>query len=187
VQGPRNAVNRSISIQKGRQLTDHKIIGTPAEPGNLLALKHGADSPRVIEVMARLVREEVTEQANWITQPIFSDALERYCRVEARARLLSDHIFAVCESQGADKIPVRLWESSVAVDNAACRAAEALGITPLSRSRLALITASGELTAQQLAQLGETGKAIRAKRTAALEALGDAVSTDSEAGDPRED
>jgi len=160
-------------------MTGHEIIGTPAEPGNLLALKHGADSPRIVAALARVVRDEVIAQAPWIVEAIFQDSLERYCRVQATARWSSDHVFKVCEEQGAEKIPVRLWESLVACQNAASRCAADLGLTPLSRAKLAALTTSTEVRAVQLEQLGETGKAIRAKRTATLEALEADVSDDS--------
>jgi hypothetical protein len=155
-------------------MTNHElgqIIGKPAKPGNLLALKHGADSPRVIEVAARIIRRDVLEQCPWIAEPIFEDALFRYARSEARARLLSDHIFKVCEEQGAEKIPIRLWEGASAADNCAAKAAADLGLTPLSRAKLALLTTSNERAAQGLEELSATGAAIRAKRTAALEAI----------------
>jgi hypothetical protein len=145
--------------------------GKPTEPGNLLALKHGADSPRIVAALARIVREEVISQAPWIIEPIFEEAVERYCRASATARLLSDHIFEVCEKQGAEMVPIRLWEGLVASQNLASRCGADLGLTPLSRAKLAALTTSTEVAAQSLNQLGETGKAIRAKRTAALEAV----------------
>jgi hypothetical protein len=147
---------------------DHRSPGKPAEPGNFLALRHGADSPRIVAALARVVRDEVIAQAPWIIEAIFQDSLERYCRVQATARLLSDHVFKVCEEQGAEKIPVRLWESLVACQNAASRCAADLGLTPLSRAKLAALTTSTEVAAQGLQELSQTGAAIRAKRTAAL-------------------
>jgi hypothetical protein len=151
----------------------------PFLPDHVKSMIHGGNSPRVIEAVARIVRSAVVEQAPWLLEPIFGDSLERYCRAEARARLLADHIFRVSDEQGPEKIPVRLWESAVACDNAASRCAADLGLTPLSRAKLAALTTSTEVSATQLAQLGETGKAIRAKRTAALEALEADVSDDA--------
>lgn len=73
-----------------------------------------------------------------MAQTHFADALERYCRAEGCARLLTEHIFNLCDEGGADKVPVRLWESAVSSDHAASRAANDLGLTPLSRARLCL-------------------------------------------------
>jgi len=145
----------------------------PFENGNTASLVHGADSPRVIEAVGRIVRDDVVEQAPWIVQPIFADALLRYCRAEARARLLSDHMFKLADDEGPDKVPIRLWESAVACDNAASKAAADLGLTPLARARLASLTATTEATHDALARLAETGRAIRQRREAELAAARD--------------
>jgi hypothetical protein len=142
----------------------------PFEQGNTASLVHGADSPRVIEAVARIVRDDVVEQAPWIVEPIFADALQRYCRAEARARLLSDHMFKLADDEGPHKVPIRLWESAVACDNAASKAAADLGLTPLARARLASLAATTEATHEGLARLSERGRAIRLRREAELAA-----------------
>lgn len=139
-----------------------------AEIGNTLALKHGGQSPRVVEAVARIVADDVVEQAPWITEPIFGDALARYCRAEARARLLSDHIFKVADEQGAGKVPQRLWESAVASDNAASKAGAELGITPLARARLAMLTTSSDVGQASLDDLRRRGAEVIERRNAEL-------------------
>jgi hypothetical protein len=146
----------------------------PFLPEHVKSMVHGGNSPRVVEAVARIVRSEVVEQAPWLLEPIIGDALERYCRAEARARLLTDHIFRVSDEQGPQALNPRIWESASAADHMAAKAASDLGLTPLSRAKLAALTTSTEVSAQQLEQLGATGKAIRAKRTAALELEADA-------------
>jgi hypothetical protein len=142
----------------------------PFQDGNTAALVHGGQSPRVIEAVARIVRDDVIEQAPWIVEPIFGDALARYCRAEARARLLSDHIFAVADAHGAGKVPQRLWESAVASDNAASKAAAELGVTPLARARLAALTTSAETGQASLETLRARGAEIIRARQEALAA-----------------
>ncbi len=139
---------------------------TPVGPGNTLSLKHGADSPRVIAVMAGIVRDEVVDLAPWVTKPIFEDALWLYCRAEGRARLINDYIFKVADEQGVHRIPIRLFEAAVACDGAASRAADRLGLTPLSRAKLSQITTNTEATAAGLQSLEEQGRLIREKREA---------------------
>ena len=75
----------------------------PFLPDHVKSIIHGTESERVIEAVARIVRSEVVEQANWLLEPIFGDALPRYCRVEALAKLLADHIFRVDD----DRVPRR--------------------------------------------------------------------------------
>lgn len=149
------------------------------EPQNFKALRHGADSPRVREIASALVRAEVLDAAPWLASEIFEDALLRYARSEALSRILDSHILKIVEEQGPAKVPVRLWESRVGVSNAANRASEALGLTPLSRAKLAQISASAEsLASRSLEDLSAVGKEIRAARAAAI---------DSESADDEED
>ncbi len=147
---------------------DHAPRHADFEEGNTLSLVHGANSPRVIEAVARIVRDDVVAQAPWIVEPIFSDALQRYCRAEARARLLSEHIFAVIEEKGAGKVAQRLWESAVASDNAASKAAAEMGLTPLARARLAALTTGTAAGQASLEALAERGRAIRERRLAEI-------------------
>jgi hypothetical protein len=48
--------------------------------------------------------------------------------------------------------------------------AEALGLIPLSRAKLAALVTSTEVASEGLAELAERGKAIRERRDAALKA-----------------
>ena len=158
-----------ITRRDGSQgLPAHGYSWEPFVPEHVRSMVHGGNSPRIIEAVARIVRSEVTEQAPWLLEPIFGDALERYCRAEARSRLLTDHILRVADEKGAHKIPVRLWDSASASDNAAMKAAGDLGLTPLSRAKLASLTTSTELTAVGIEALAEKGAAIRAARQTAL-------------------
>jgi hypothetical protein len=158
-----------------RQRTKLKPRGRAFAPGNTLSLVHGATSPPVVvgealAVMAGIVRDEVIEQAPWILEPIFADALAAYCRAEAVSRILSRHIFDVTADpdRGPGDIPVRLWESHTATTNAAAKLRAELGLTAMSRARLATLTTSSELNQAGLDQLRDKGRAIRQRRQAAL-------------------
>lgn len=135
-----------------------------AEPGNLIALKHGAESPRVIDSVAEVLADAVVEEAPWLKAQIFEAAIWRYARAEARARLLSNYILSVADEH-PEKVGSRLWESASGADRTASKMAEALGLTPLSRAQLASLVSSTERGNQGVAQLGETGKAIRERRS----------------------
>jgi hypothetical protein len=148
----------------------------PFEPGNTIAaVRHGADSDRVVAARARLVKAGVLEQAPWLDEPIFANAVERYCRAEARAQLLSDWIFSVAEQKGPAKVAVRLWESAVASDRAASQLAAELGITPLSRARLAALDTTTKVGQSSLVTQLAAGARRRtdAAKAAAIEAHSD--------------
>ena len=147
----------------------------PFEKGNTKALVHGAHSERVIAAQAEVVRQEIIDtagdEAPWIMAPVNDNALLRYCRAEARARVLSEHVLKVSAEEGAGKVPQRLWESAVASDRAASQMAEELGITPLARAKLAQTISSAERNQEGLVDLQERGKAIRERRLQAAEAI----------------
>jgi hypothetical protein len=142
----------------------------PFVPEHVRTLVHGANSPRVVEAVARIVESKVVEQAPWLVEPIFGDSLARYCRAEARARLLSEHILNLCETAGAHKVPQKLWDSASTADNTASKMATELGITPLARARLAAITTSADVGQASLDQLQARGAEIVARRRAELAA-----------------
>lgn len=145
----------------------------PFLPEHVKSIIHGAKSERVVAAVAKVVKSEVVQDAPWLLEPIFGDSLERYCRAEARARLLADHMFRVADEDGAERIPVRLWESAVACDNAASRCAADLGLTPLSRAKLAALTTSTEVSAASLEKLAQSGAQIRQRRAAMIDAATD--------------
>jgi hypothetical protein len=138
------------------------------EDANTASLVHGAQSPRVLDAAATVLAEAVVTEAPWLEAEIFQPAIWRYARAEARARLLSNYILQVADEH-PEKIGARLWESANGADNTASKMAEALGLTPLSRARLAAIVTSTEATTQGLDVLAERGRAIRQRRDAALQ------------------
>jgi hypothetical protein len=93
-------------------------------------------------------------EAKWLEAEIFQAAIWRYARAEARARLLSNYILSVAEEH-PEKVGSRLWESANGADNTASKMAEALGLMPLSRAKLAELVTSTEATNEGLAQLAD--------------------------------
>jgi hypothetical protein len=136
---------------------------TPAEPGNLRALKHGATSERVVAAAAAILTENVVIEAPWLQSPIYQPAIARYARAEAVATLIADYVLRVGE-EDPERIGARLIEASNSSLNTANRTAESLGLTPVSRARLALLVTSSESNAEGLARLAATGRASLARR-----------------------
>jgi phage terminase small subunit len=106
------------------------------------------------------VVDEIRKVAPWLLDPLYADAVSRYTRSEARARMLSHHVLKVASEDGVDKVPVRLWESCKASDRAANELARELGLTPTSRAALAALTVSAETGEVHLARLIDEGRAI---------------------------
>lgn len=142
---------------------------TPVGPGNTLSLKHGANSPRVVESVASILAESVTDEAPWLKADIFQPAIWRYARAEARSQLLSAYILSVAEDH-PERIRASLWDSASTADSTANRLSDALGLSPVSRARLAAIVSSTEATNAGLDALAERGRAARERREAELKA-----------------
>jgi hypothetical protein len=144
----------------------------PFEDDNTAALVHGASSPRVHEAVAVILADAVVAEAPWLEAAIFQDAVWRYARAEARARLLNNYIFAIAEEH-PEKVGVRVWEAASASDRTASKLAETLGLTPLSRAKLQQIVTGTASTEAALKQLADKGGAALNKRKAELQLVKD--------------
>jgi hypothetical protein len=131
-----------------------------AVPGNTAALKHGADSDRMIEARAALVRSEILEVAPWLAEPEFAPAVARWLRAEARSLMLHDHIAAVTARDGAGKVAIRLWEQVTAADRLAAQLGNVLGLDPLGKARLRQAAAGAEMATASLADVIASGRTI---------------------------
>lgn len=132
-----------------------------AEPGNTLAVRHGAYSPAIVGAKADELRPMVTAAAPWTAAPEFAGTLELYVRTLATALLGLEHIASVTETKGYGAVPNRLVESVNAMTNTAMRAGTLLGLDPRAKAQIQALTASTESSLAGLAQLVERGKEIR--------------------------
>lgn len=107
----------------------------PFEKGNLVSVKHGADSERLVDAQADDLHAALVEVCPWVTD-LDAGAVRRYCRAEARAVLLSDYVSRVAAEQGPECVPVTVWDSATRADLAADKLSSSLGLTPESRARL---------------------------------------------------
>ena len=143
------------------------------EPGNTVALRHGANSPRAVAERAELVRPRLFEVCPWLHTTHDVLAVDRFLRAEARALILHDYIAGICDGPGgAAKVPVRVWEQATAADNLAARLGNTLGLDPSGRARLQQTVASTEATLADL-------KAQGAQTRGYLEHVGDDDEDDS--------
>ncbi|MDE2096471.1 MAG: P27 family phage terminase small subunit [Patescibacteria group bacterium] len=96
---------------------------------------HGARSYKILSTVADEVADEVMETYPWFKE---TDrvGIEQYCRAEARSRLLWAYIQQIIDTEGPEKVSSHIWEQSTRADAQASRAAEALGFTPLGRTKI---------------------------------------------------
>ena len=124
-----------------------------AQPGNKLALTHGADSAELVAQDAQVIVERVLADPalNYLHAPTFMPVLARYARLRARAdrfaRALDEHTATGCMHCEKCESWDERWQKA---ETTAGRAAEKLGLDPLSRARLMSLMAQTQAQSQQL-------------------------------------
>ena len=145
-----------------------------ANGGNALSWAYVVEWPifalYAIYMWWRLRREEVgeTPHSNPPREDHSDEALERYTRAEARAKLLDEYISAKMEAEGVEAVRPYLWTEAARADSNAAKFAQDLGLDPAGRSRIArdigLARKLFDPGGAALAELGATGRKLRQLR-----------------------
>ena len=130
----------------------------PFEPGNLKALRHGGNSPRLIAEKAREVHAALLDVAPYLAEPKFLPAVERYLNAAAREALLHDHVSRLSAEQGAGAVPARVWEQVTSAARLAARLGTDLGLDPIGHARIRALSVTAEASEATLADLAEQGR-----------------------------
>jgi len=132
----------------------------PFGEGNVVAVRHGANSPRAIAVRAAEVHEELLEVAPWLDRTEFLPAVHRYLQAAAYEQLLIDYV----NERGVGNVAPRVLEQKNAATNTASKLAKDLGLDPIGHARLRAVAGAAEVTALTLADLELEGRRIRERR-----------------------
>jgi hypothetical protein len=138
----------------------------PFEPGNGVALRHGAYSPAAIAERAGTVHAELLRHAPYLDEPRFIPAVQRYLRAASREALLDEHIATVSAEKGAGAVPARVWEQCTAAARLAAKLGDDLGLSPIGHARIRSLSAGAESSeaVASLAELSAEGKRVRIAR-----------------------
>lgn len=143
------------------------------EPGNTVALVHGAYSPAVIAERAQLVHAAILDAAPYLAEPRFLPAVDRYLKAAAREALLHAHIEAVSAAKGTGAVAARTWEQATAAARLAAKLGTDLGLDPIGHARIRALSAGAAASEASLGDLEERGRAgleaARARHAAELE------------------
>jgi hypothetical protein len=135
----------------------------PFELGNLVALKHGAVSPRMLQPVADRLAEGLAQVAPWTAAAAFAGAVASWSWAEAQAiRLrcwLDEH--GLVDDDGQPRPAVALLER---IEGRLGGLRVQLGLTPLALGRLlaTLSQVDGERGAEGLEALRRAGAELRA-------------------------
>jgi hypothetical protein len=114
----------------------------PFKTGNLAAVRHGAFSNAVVSAEAVAFRASLVAECSWNLEAD-TVAIEQFCRAEARATLLHNHVVKVAEELGVDAVRPYLWAECTRANMNAMRCTDRLGLSPLARAKLLKIARSG--------------------------------------------
>ncbi len=138
----------------------------PFEPGNTVALSHGARSPRMVEPIARELAAELVTVAPWTSRPAFAADIAAWANSEAQCRLLRAYIdeHGLLDGEGEPRSALGLLDKA---ESRAARLRQALGLSPMGLGRLlATLTAAARGTDEARTELD----AVRAEGRRLVEA-----------------
>ena len=138
-----------------------------ATPGNVIALKHGARSPRMYEPLAAEMFEEVmAARPDWQG---YEETVAAACRFKARAALLDAWLaeHGMFDDRGRPRESAMKWWSQLESKAAALFAS--LGADPTSEARLARDRATATAVAFDLEAVREAGRAAIEARGRVIE------------------
>lgn len=121
-----------------------------ATPGNTIALRHGAYSPRKVDPLARELVEQVTGELEWLTDAD-APAVWAWARAEAQVQLLTEYLMTaaeITEDGVGDLDAERVRSAYLLLHRAEARAQTGrtrLGLDPLSRAKLGRDVAAGKV------------------------------------------
>jgi Phage terminase, small subunit len=135
-------------------------VRSPA--GNQRAIRHGANSEALVSTVAEELCDALIGTYPWFLETDVV-GIEQYCRLEARARLLADFIDKKVASsrKGVMAVEPYLWGAADRADANAMRAAEAIGLTPMGRMKIAKDAGFvAHFSQDRLGSLVEQGEAL---------------------------
>ena len=112
-------------------------MGTVPAPGEMVRkVQHGAKTEVILSTVAEEIAEVLIAECPWVLD-LDIVAIEQYCRVEARLRLLTAWMEEIIEEKGPGKVPSYVWGEITRAETNAMRRADSLGLSPEGRMKIA--------------------------------------------------
>jgi hypothetical protein len=141
----------------------------PFTAGNRAAVKHGAFSPSVIDERAVEISELLLRGYPYLAEDVFSEALHRYVRAEARAVLLNEYVMSKALTHGVESVPAYLWSECRGADLLAQKCGSDCGLDAAGHSKIArdlgiAQNVRGELARRNIGNLQAEGRRLAVLR-----------------------
>lgn len=150
----------------GCQPTSHKAdlhVLDPREAA-LARLEHAGQSEAILSVVAADLAEQLIGWQPWLLE---TDrvGIEQYCRNEGISRIIFSTIMEIIEKPGRNGgvrgVPQTLWKALNDAETRAMRGAEALGLTPMGRMKIAKDMGLAQHFGPGAASVRERGRQVR--------------------------
>lgn len=142
-------------------MTERGLVRGTSNQASMGALVHGANSEKVLSAVTADIAEVLIGNFPWVLE-LDLVAIQQYCRVEARVRLLTDWMEKVIDEKGPEKVPPYLWGEITRAENNAMRRADSLGLSPEGRMKIAKdASVTRHLSSEKVGDLAEKGRALR--------------------------
>ena len=105
------------------------------EDGNLVGVRHGANSERLVSERSATVHAELAKDCPWLMD-IDAVAIDTFCRVKARYDMLSEYVEKIVAERGVEEVRPYLWSEITRAEANLMKATQDLGLDPTGRAKL---------------------------------------------------
>ena len=135
------------------------------EEGNLVGVRHGANSERLVSERSAIVHAEIVAECPWVLD-IDAVAVDTFCKVKARYSMLSEYVERIATEQGVEAVKPYLWSEVTRAEANLMKATQDLGLDPTGRAKLMRDVGYARFFGREdpSASLGAQGRKLRALR-----------------------
>ena len=135
------------------------------EEGNLVGVRHGANSERLVSERSAIVHAEIVAECPWVLD-IDRVAVDTFCSVMARYKMLSEYVEKIATEQGVEAVRPYLWSEVTRAETNLMKVTQDLGLDPTGRAKLMKDVGYARFLGREdpTASLGAQGRKLRALR-----------------------
>ena len=123
---------------------------------------HGANTEVLLSTVTAEIAEVLIAECPWVLE-LDIVAVEQYCRVEGRLRMLTAWMEEIVEEKGPSKVPSYVWGEITRAETNAMRRADSLGLSPEGRMKIAKDASMYQhFATSNIGDLKEKGRNLRA-------------------------
>ena len=137
-------------------------MGTEAAPGSMVRrMTNGTHTEVLLSTVTEEIAEVLIAECPWVLD-LDIVAVDQYCRVEARLRMLTAWMEEIVAEKGPSKVPSYVWGEITRAETNAFRRADSLGLSPEGRMKIAKDASMYQhFATSNIGDLKEKGRSLR--------------------------